>query len=456
MEKLRALIPRLLIYVAIVLLIAGGIWILNSNQITSGSEKENRPTAFIEADQSSASFKVGGRIVELLAEEGDEVKKGDILAQIESDEVKAKVSQAQAAVAVTEGQIGQAAASVNAAKSKKAEGESAVFLTAETIDKQIAQAQAVVQAAQAKVNGLKAGARPQELKQAKVQMEAAKKAYDIAKDNLQRTTGLFAEGIVSQADFDKVNLSYTQAEASYNAAVEQYNMAKEGARQEEIDAAEAQLEQAKAALALAEANKAQIEIKRQDVDAAVAMIEQAEAAQRTAESGKKQAAAALKEAQTYLGYTKLIAPVDGVIVSQSAELGEIVGSGFPVFTIQQTEAVKTAKFYLPETEMAGLKKGDIVNVKLVADGSMQKAKVVTIAQAATFASQKATQNTGDLDIRSFGIKVQFIDLPDTAATGMTVEWYGKDGGTSGGQAGTEESPGKADKADKADKAGEAQ
>ncbi|GJM76773.1 hypothetical protein HMSSN036_89890 [Paenibacillus macerans] len=82
----------MLIYVAIVLLIAGGIWILNSNQITSGSEKENRPTAFIEADQSSASFKVGGRIVELLAEEGDEVKKGDILAQIESDEVKAKVS----------------------------------------------------------------------------------------------------------------------------------------------------------------------------------------------------------------------------------------------------------------------------------------------------------------------------------------------------------------------------
>ncbi|RRJ67594.1 biotin/lipoyl-binding protein [Paenibacillus oralis] len=448
--------PRVLIYVAIALLIAGGIWILNSNQITSGSEKANRPTAFIEADQSSASFKVGGRIVELLVEEGDEVKKGDVLARIESDEVKAKVAQAQAAVAVTEGQIGQAAASVDAAKTKKSQGESAVSLTAETIDKQIAQAKAVVQQAQAKVDGLKAGARPQELKQAEIQMEAANKAYDIAKDNLLRTSGLFAEGMVSQSDLDKVNLSYTQAEASYNAAVEQYNMAKEGARQEEIDAAEAQLEQAQAALALAEANKAQVNIKRQDVDAAAAMIEQAEAAQRTAESGKKQASAALKEAQTYLGYTKLIAPVDGVIVSQSAELGEIVGSGFPVFTVQQTDSVKTAKFYLPETEMAGLKKGDIVNVKLVAGGSMHQAKVVTIAQAATFASQKATQNTGDLDIRSFGIKVQFIDLPDTAATGMTVEWYGKDGGTSAGQAGTAKPSDKAKNAEQPDKAGEAQ
>lgn len=429
MEKIKGLLkPRALVYVAIALLIAIGIWILSTNQITLGSEKANRPTAFIEADQSSASFKVGGRIIELMVEEGEEVKKGEVLAKIESDEVKAKVAQAQAAVAVTEGQIGQAAASVDAAKTKKVQGEDAVSLTADTIDKQIEQAKAVVKAAQAKVDGLKAGARPQELKQAEIQMKAASDAYDIAKDTLTRTEGLFAEGMVSQADLDKVKASYVQAEAAYQAAVEQNDMAQEGARQEEIDAAEAQLEQAKAALALAEANKVQLEIKQQDVDAAAALIEQAEAAQRTAESGKQQASAALKEATTYLSYTKLYAPADGFIVSQSAELGEIVGSGFPVFTIQQTDSVKTAKFYLPETEMSGLKKGDIVNIKLVSSGEMYTAKVVSVAQAATFASQKATQNTGDMDIRSFGIKVQLIDLPEDVPTGMTLEWYGKDSG----------------------------
>ena len=53
---------------------------------------------------------------------------------------------------------------------------------------------------------------------------------------------------------------------------------------------------------------------------------------------------------------------------------------------------------------------------------------MAVAQAATFASQKATQNTGDMDIRSFGIKVQLPNLPKDVPTGMTLEWYGKDSG----------------------------
>ncbi|MEF2968058.1 HlyD family efflux transporter periplasmic adaptor subunit [Paenibacillus sp. M1] len=430
MEKLKAVLnPRAIIYVVLCLLIVAGIWIVSSNQVTSGSEKVNRPTAFIEADQASASFKVGGRITEIFVEEGDQVKKGDVLATIESDEINAKVAQAQAAVAVTEGQIGQAEASIDAAKTKKQQGEGAVSLTADTINKQIEQAKAVVDAAQAKVDALKAGARPQELKQAEIQMDAASKAYDIAKDTLTRTEELFAEGLVSQADLDKAKATNIQAEASYNAAVEQYNMAKEGARVEEIKAAEATLNQAKAALALAEANKAQIDIKKQDVETAEAAIHQAEAALHTAESGKQQASAALTEAETYLGYTKLIAPSDGFVVSQSAQVGEIVGSGFPVFTIQETASIKTAKFYLPETEMAGIKVNDNVDIKLVSGDKMLKGKVISVAQAATFASQKATQNTGDLDIRSFGIKIELLDLPSDVPTGMTLEWYGKSGAT---------------------------
>ncbi|WP_018749996.1 HlyD family secretion protein [Paenibacillus sanguinis] len=429
MNKLKKFVePKVLVYVAIALLIVSGIWILNSNRITSGSEKASRPTATIEADQLSASFKVGGRIIEMLVEEGDEVTKGQVLARIESDEVKAKVAQAEAALAVTEGQIEQAAASVTAAKVKEQQGQEAASLTAETINHQVEQARAVVKAAQAKVDSLKTGVRQQELKQLEIQMQAAKEAYDIATKALTRTTELFNEGIVSQADLDKVKATSIQAKATYDAAVEQHDMAKKGARQEEIDAAVAQLEQAKAALALAEANQAQVEIKHQDVQAAGALVEQAEATQRTAKSGQYQAAAALEEATTYLGYTKLYAAVDGVVLSQSAELGEIVGSGFPVFTIQQTDSARTAKFYLPETEISGLKKGDTVQVKLVADGTMYKAKVITLAQAATFASQKATQNGGDVDIRSFGIKVELIDLPNDTPTGMTLEWYGKDSG----------------------------
>lgn len=426
-------IAKVSIYVVICALIATGIWIVSSNQITMGSEQVNRPTAFIAADQSSVSFKVGGRIKQILVEEGDQVKKGEVLAYIESEEINAKVAQAKAAVAVTEGQIGQAQASINAANSKKKQGKGAVSLTSDTIDKQIEQAEAVVEAAQAKVDALKAGARPQEINQAQIQVDATNKALEVAKDTLTRTEDLYAQGLVSQADLDKAKVANVQAEASYNAAVEQLALAKEGARTEEIKAAEAALHQAQAALGLAKANKAQVAIKEQDVDAADAMVQQAEAALQTAQSGKQQASAALAEAKTYLSYTKLFAPADGYIVSQSAQLGEIVGSGFPVFTLQETNSIKTAKFYLPETEMVGIEKGNIVKVKLVSSGKMIKGKVVSVAQAATFASQKATQNTGDFDIRSFGVKVQLMDLPSSVPVGMTVEWYGKENGTSQGE-----------------------
>ncbi|MMZ67401.1 hypothetical protein D1872_299820 [compost metagenome] len=83
--------------------------------------------------------------------------------------------------------------------------------------------------------------------------------------------------------------------------------------------------------------------------------------------------------------------------------------------------------------MVGIEKGNIVKVKLVSSGKMIKGKVVSVAQAATFASQKATQNTGDFDIRSFGVKVQLMDLPSSVPVGMTVEWYGKENGTSQGE-----------------------
>lgn len=400
--------------------------LLNTKQaMTSGREETNHPTAFIEASQYNASFKVGGRISSLLVEEGSTVKKGDVLATLQSDELEAKVSQAEAAVAGIDGQIGQASSAISAAEAKKGQGENAVALTAETIEKQIEQAEAAVKAAQAQVNALKSGARPEEKKQAEIQMNAAKEAYEIADNSLNQLNALLKEGLISQSEVDKAKLSYLQAKASYEAAEQQYAIVEQGARTEQIEAAEAQVEQAKAALALAQANKQQVAIKQGDVAAAEAAVNQAKGALATAQSGKLQAEAVKKEAETYLGYTKLIAMADGVVLSQSAELGEIVGSGFPVFTIEEAIVQKWAKFYLPETEIVGLKTGDEISVKLTSSGDKVKAKVISISKAASFATTKASQNQGDLDIRAFGVKVEFIDLPDSFLTGMTVEWYGK-------------------------------
>ncbi len=161
-----------------------------------------------------------------------------------------------------------------------------------------------------------------------------------------------------------------------------------------------------------------------DVAAAAAAVQQAQGAIQSAQSGELQAKAAQLEAETYLSYTELVAPIDGVILSQSAQVGELVGSGFPVLSVESTEK-RWAKFYLPETSIAGLKVGNNISMTMLSTGEKVVGTVKTVAAAPDFAIKKATQTSGETDIRSFGIKIELNTLPDTATTGMTLQWNGK-------------------------------
>lgn len=431
LRKLAALksllhkIVRWSVYIVFIALIGGGFYALYPKQALSQTGgAQNGPTAYLEANEVSASFKMGGRISELLVKEGDVVKKGQVLAKLQSDEIQAKVNQAKAAVGLAEGKIAEAHGAESAAEAKREQGQSAVKLTADSAEAQVKQAEAAVAAAQAKVDALKAGARPEEKKQAEIQLNATREVFQVAETNLNRLQKLSDQGLIAQVEVDKAKVSYQEAKGKYEMAQQQNALALTGPREEEIRGAEALLEQAKGALELAQANKAQVTVREGDVNAAAASVNQAQGAVQSAESGRNQASASLDEAQTYLNYTELISPVDGIVTLQSAQPGELVGSGFPVFTIQSTDG-KWARFYLSEKELAGLKVGDKVTAKLVSGNEQMEGVVSIVAPAADFAVKKATQSAGDTDIRSFGVKVRFDSLPLHAVTGMSVKWGGK-------------------------------
>jgi HlyD family secretion protein len=417
---------RITMFTIMSLLIGGGAYAITSYGEAghTAGPTGTTPTAYIEATNMNISFKIGGRINEVLVKEGDHVKKGQLLARLESKELQDKAAQAQAAVQAASAGVSQAQAAMSAAEAKKVQGSNAVNVTAQTADEQIAQAQAAVKAAQAHVDALKNGARKEERAQAAIKLNAARETYKIADDNLKRMKTLLASGAVPQVKVDEAELNYQKAKAEYEAAQQQNEMVKNGARPEEIKAAEAQLEQAKAAVALAQAGKGQVTLRKDDVTAASAGISQAQAGVTSASAGVSKAQAALAETKTYIQYTELRAPADGIITSQSAQIGELVGSGFPVFTMEST-GERWAKFYFPETEITSLKTGDFVTMKLVATGKQVQGKITVVQPAADFAIQKATQSTGDTDIRSFGIKVLLTNLPDTVSTGMTLQWQGK-------------------------------
>ncbi|KIL40975.1 MFP transporter [Gordoniibacillus kamchatkensis] len=417
---------RPVVYCVMAALIGGSIYLLSARPAASstGETGQARPTAYIESDTASASFKVGGRITELLVKEGDAVKKGQVLARLQSAEIEAKVAQAKAAVALAQGKVSEAKGAAATAEAKKAQGAAGVKATADASEQQIAQAKAAVDAAQAKVDALHSGARPEEKKQAEVQLNAAKEVFALADQNLKRMTAMLEQGLVSEADVDKVKISYQEAKTKYDLAQQQYDMVQQGPREEEVRGAESLLEQAKAAYELAVAGREQVQVRQGDVAAAQASLQQALGAVQSAQSGEQQAKAAQQEAETYLSYTELLAPSDGIVLSQSAQAGEMVGTGFPVFTLQKEDA-HWAKFYMPEGAAAGLKPGDKVSLTLAATKEKVTGTVSAVAAAPDFAVKKATQSSGETDVRSFAVKVDLPALPPSALVGMTLQWEGK-------------------------------
>ncbi|WP_028591044.1 HlyD family secretion protein [Paenibacillus massiliensis] len=429
-------IKKYTIYAGLILIIALGFYALfafQGTQTTAGQSDFSGTSGSVESDIINASFKTSGRISELLVNEGDKVTKGQVIARIENKELEDKVKQAEAAlqaakanVSKAKAGVSQAKATVGAAEAKKSQGNTAVGVTSQTVESQIAQAKAASAAAKAKLDALKTGARPQEIQQAQLNQQIAKSAYELATTQLQRIRDLKDAGAATQAQLDQATLDHSQAKTKYEVASQQLDLIQQGSRSEEIAAAEAQYQQALAAVKEAQAGAGQVTLKQEDVKAAQASVEQAQSAVKQAqstvegaESQVAQAEAALQEVQTYVGYSELLAPADGVIRSKTLNLGELASAGFAVYTIETT-GERWAKFYVPETQLNGLHVGDEVQVSLLSDQSVVKGKVAVMDAAADFATQRPSQNSGDTDVRSFGIKVLLTDLPDTVPTGSTV------------------------------------
>ncbi len=155
-----------------------------------------------EATEYRVSGKVPGRIEAFYAKEGDIVRKGDVLVDIDSPEVRAK----------------------------------------------LAQARAVYAAASAQRNKANAGARQEEIAGAYELYQKALVGEDIAKKTLDRATRLHEQKVISDQKFDEATAQYNAAAATAQAAKSQYDMAVKGARDEDKAAAIALVDQANGAV----------------------------------------------------------------------------------------------------------------------------------------------------------------------------------------------------------------
>ncbi len=302
--------------------------------------------ANVSMDESNINSLTGGKIKEVSVNEGDIVKKGQVLATIDSDAILVQKQAAEAAI--------------------------------ETITAQISSAEAGKRAAEAKLQETKNGTREQQLNQ-------LESAYKLAEANYERVKALYDIGGETQANLDAVK-------CNLDSSINQYELAKAGATAETIAAVQAQVDQATAGGAAAQGQL-------------------------------KQAQASLEQIKVSLGYTTLTSPTDGIVTKINVSNGDMVSSGMPVAVITET-VEPSITCNIKETNLAKVELNQNVAIKLSAYGDkVFNGKVVQINKNADFATKKATNDNGDFDILSYGVKVEFEDLDNTEINlraGMTA------------------------------------
>lgn len=202
--------PVVLVVIAVVLLllIVWGFW-----------KAAQPPAPFfqgqMEAKEVDIAPKVTARISQLHVKEGQHIQAGDLLLEMDSPEVQAKMAQAQAAQ----------------------------------------------DAAQAVADKASNGARPEEVQMARLTWERAQAAANLAHTSYQRVQSLYDQGLVSAQKRDEAQTNWKASAAQADAAKAQWDMAAKGARTEDKTAAQAQVRQVQGVMAEAQAAQAETQLR---------------------------------------------------------------------------------------------------------------------------------------------------------------------------------------------------
>jgi len=325
---------RIIVVVIVVLAIIGACLYFFKRE---GRNSKNQivVSGNIELTEVNIAFKTSGRLIERTVDEGDSAKKGQVIARLDRDQLLA--------------QRDREAAGLQSATAQLAQAETALAWQRANLAADLEQRKADLNSYQARLQELKNGSRPQEIREAKAAVDSAQAEYDRAKRDWDRSQPLYKNDDISTAQYDQYRSRWEGAEAALEQAKERQSLVLAGPRTEQIEAASAQVERARAAIKLAETNTLEIKRREQEIPLRRAEIERAKAN------------LALIESQ--LADTIAVSPVDGVVLVKAADVGEVLAAGTTVVTIGDIDH-PWLRAYINETDLGRIKLG-------------QKAKVTT-------------------------------------------------------------------------------
>lgn len=264
-----ALRPRPIVLGIVILVAAGAL--LWYRPWASEADADERLYGNVDIREVQLGFRIGGRLATMLVEEGDAVAPGAELATLDTEPAEESLAIADAELARAEAQLAS----------------------------------------------VRAGARPQEIEQARAAVRDARAAFDNAERDAERQVQLLRTQSTSATLADAARARRDSAAARLESAVEALALTEAGARVEDVRAAEA-------AVAAARARRAQ--------------------------------------AETMLDDTRLVAPAAGIVLTRAREPGSMVASGQTVYTLALTGRT-FVRAYVDEPRLGAVAPGTEVRVE---------------------------------------------------------------------------------------------
>jgi membrane fusion protein (multidrug efflux system) len=319
---------------------------------------ETTDDAHVEADVVTISPRVGGQVVRVAVADNQEVKKGELLVEIDPGPYQARLKQAEAELSIAQANVKVAGADVTISTASSEGGLTVAHAGVSNAEVSIEGADAQVAAAEAALE--RAGAQAREV-------EA----------DLERARQLSDAGTIT-----RVELEHREREAEVARARVREARAQLAVAREQVRAARARVSETKGRLRQSEPVAAQLERSKAQLELGRARVKSAEAA--------------VELGRIDLDSTRVVAPASGSITRLATRPGQMVQPGQLLVYLVPQERYVVANF--KETQVGRMKPGQEVDVEVDAyPGRKFKASIdsITAGTGSRFSLLPADNATGN-------------------------------------------------------------
>lgn len=394
-----------------------------------------RASGNLSANDAAIAPELSGKVVSIAVEEGQSVAAGQELFQLDDsfyrvqrDQTAAVVKSAESALDAAHKQAASAQAqyelTLQAARAQDIQNRATAWNAAtpdgfrpawyfqkdETIQaagQQVTDAESALAAAQADLKAEQEKASSQDFMAAEKRLAQAQSAYEIARKTLDlaKLSGSADLESAAQEKMDEADTELNAARLKYEQMLSTSAADAITQSRARLAVAQSTLDTARDALMMLQTGAENLQVR-----AAQAAAEAAASQVGQAEAGLKQAQEALNLAELQLARTTVNAPMDGVILSRSLEVGEMVAAGGAVMRMANLDRLNLIVF-VAEDLYGRVKLGDSVTLSVDSyPGQVFSGKIIHIADEAEYTARNVQTEQGRKS-SVYAVKIQ-VDNPD--------------------------------------------